>query len=177
MGQPDSYKSPAETKFIWYIPFLTEATAFKIAKNSVPFLIVVPETMTFWRFYVRYDNVWTMECLLNFFVCLFFTVMIGWSWHTAVNSDPGFQPPSEEVKKSEPQCARCNAIRLNDTIHHCRKCGKCVDGMDHHCIWTNNCVGVNNRKAFVLFTFYSIGMSTFGVSTIVLHFLSTNQIH
>jgi hypothetical protein len=27
--------------------------------------------------------------------------------------------------------------------------------MDHHCPWMNNCIGLNNQKAFVLFNLYT----------------------
>lgn len=26
--------------------------------------------------------------------------------------------------------------------------------MDHHCPWMNNCIGLNNQKAFMCFNFY-----------------------
>lgn len=37
---------------------------------------------------------------------------------------------------------------------HCHACG-CVLRMDHHCVWINQCVGVRNHRAFLLFVLYS----------------------
>lgn len=34
-------------------------------------------------------------------------------------------------------------------------CQRCVLGMDHHCVFTDNCVGDFNLKAYLLFVFYS----------------------
>ena len=35
--------------------------------------------------------------------------------------------------------------------HHCSKCNACMVGLDHHCQFVNNCVGIGNRRVFVLF--------------------------
>lgn len=43
--------------------------------------------------------------------------------------------------------------------------------MDHHCYFTNNCIGYNTLKAFWLFLFYSGLMSFFGVTTICTKFI------
>ena len=32
---------------------------------------------------------------------------------------------------------------------HCRKCDKCVQEFDHHCIWLNNCIGKANYGSFM----------------------------
>lgn len=33
--------------------------------------------------------------------------------------------------------------------HHCRACGKCVAGYDHHCVYLNTCIGARNYPLFV----------------------------
>ena len=53
------------------------------------------------------------------------------------------------------KCNKCNCVKPPRT-HHCSTCGRCVLKMDHHCPWMNNCIGLRNTKAFLLFNFYTM---------------------
>jgi hypothetical protein len=63
------------------------------------------------------------------------------------------------------ECSKCNVIKINTmmlpyvhhppiNVHHCSQCKKCIVGMDHHCIFTNSCIGIGNMKFFLLFNYY-----------------------
>jgi hypothetical protein len=52
------------------------------------------------------------------------------------------------------RCRKCMVVRIPNA-HHCTKCKGCVLKHDHHCPWINNCIGMFNRKHFILFCWYS----------------------
>lgn len=58
-------------------------------------------------------------------------------------------------------CTKCNVLKV-DSVHHCSICGHCVYKMDHHCPWTNNCVGYMTLKPFCLFLFYVACLTVWG---------------
>jgi hypothetical protein len=52
----------------------------------------------------------------------------------------------------------CQEVKPTRT-HHCSTCDKCVFLLDHHCPWVNNCIGLENRRYFLLFILYlAIGL-------------------
>lgn len=47
-------------------------------------------------------------------------------------------------------CVVCRARRKMRS-HHCKECGRCVERLDHHCPWIDNCVGLGNQRSFYCF--------------------------
>ncbi|CAH1781679.1 unnamed protein product [Owenia fusiformis] len=40
--------------------------------------------------------------------------------------------------------------------HHCPLCKVCILKHDHHCYFTGRCIGLNNQRHFIVFTFWAI---------------------
>lgn len=78
------------------------------------------------------------------------------SFLVASKANPGYTTGLPLLKSSndEENCHICDAAKPERT-HHCSKCMNCVFNMDHHCVWIDNCVGVNNRKAFTLLLWWA----------------------
>eukprot|EP00928_Gymnodinium_smaydae_P008354 TRINITY_DN13040_c0_g1_i1.p1 TRINITY_DN13040_c0_g1~~TRINITY_DN13040_c0_g1_i1.p1 ORF type:complete len:730 (-),score=157.92 TRINITY_DN13040_c0_g1_i1:131-2293(-) len=64
-------------------------------------------------------------------------------------------------------CVVCRARRKMRS-HHCKECGRCVERLDHHCPWVDNCVGLGNQRSFycfivvlfltILYFYYIVGL-------------------
>eukprot|EP00477_Mikrocytos_mackini_P002383 GAHX01002643.1.p1 GENE.GAHX01002643.1~~GAHX01002643.1.p1 ORF type:complete len:282 (+),score=35.23 GAHX01002643.1:82-927(+) len=60
------------------------------------------------------------------------------------------------------ECLKCGNRRPYRT-HHCSRCEECILVMDHHCPWMGTCIGLFNKKAFILFSLYSFLLSFMNV--------------
>ncbi|CAK56241.1 unnamed protein product (macronuclear) [Paramecium tetraurelia] len=50
-------------------------------------------------------------------------------------------------------CKTCQSYKPL-RAHHCSQCKQCVFRMDHHCMWLNICIGMQNYKYFMMLIFY-----------------------
>lgn len=66
-------------------------------------------------------------------------------------------------------CENCR-IERPARSHHCRVCRRCILEFDHHCVWINNCVGMNNRRSFVLTLLFFVLGCWYGVVVLFLPF-------
>jgi hypothetical protein len=66
-----------------------------------------------------------------------------------------FEKQENQRKFFNNYCKKCKSVRP-ERSHHCKACKKCVLKMDQHCPWMFNCIGLNNKKYYYLFLFYSL---------------------
>ncbi|XP_014262297.1 palmitoyltransferase ZDHHC6 isoform X2 [Cimex lectularius] len=103
-----------------------------------------------------------MQSLAGFFNMIIFLSFSGltlYNFLCAMCEGPGYLPlnwkPENEKDEVYLQfCTSCQGYKAPRS-HHCRKCGRCVMKMDHHCPWINNCVGHGNHTNFTMFLFFS----------------------
>ncbi|KAJ5768065.1 hypothetical protein N7533_000648 [Penicillium manginii] len=67
-------------------------------------------------------------------------------------------------------CKTCNIWRP-PRCYHCRVCDNCVETLDHHCVWLNNCVGRRNYRYFFAFVSSCTILSLFLIGASLAHIL------
>lgn len=94
---------------------------------------------------------WHQDIELRFVSVLL--VMLTWgAMFGATLTDPGIQysvRPDPEVGRVR-WCTTCK-VHQNAGTKHCRDCGVCIEGYDHHCPWMGKCVGRGNLRYFYLY--------------------------
>eukprot|EP01134_Creolimax_fragrantissima_P005575 CFRG5575T1 len=104
--------------------------------------------------YMKGDDhlVTNMESTLTWAWVLFTVTFC--SYCVCRSGDPGFlltvKPSLFKTESGTPDKAYCNSccIVKPQRATHCRYCNRCVARFDHHCDWTNNCVGEDNMSIF-----------------------------
>ena len=145
-----------------------EQRVFTMIKWSVvPSLLSFELAVWYYYFYLNAaaEKALSNECLVHLCICVVLDFLIIWS-HKEACKDPGFIDCLADSPKGPPNCTKCGVTKTPD-IHHCQRCNKCVFLMDHHCWWTNNCLGYNTLKPFILFNVYVCILCLFGMWTIV----------
>ncbi|KAA8645668.1 hypothetical protein EYZ11_002493 [Aspergillus tanneri] len=67
-------------------------------------------------------------------------------------------------------CKTCSIWRP-PRCYHCRVCDNCVETLDHHCVWLNNCVGRRNYRYFFTFVSSSTLLALFLLGASLAHVL------
>jgi len=67
-------------------------------------------------------------------------------------------------------CKTCSIWRP-PRCYHCRVCDNCVETLDHHCVWLNNCVGRRNYRYFFAFVSSSTILALFLIGASLAHIL------
>lgn len=89
-------------------------------------------------------------------MALFVLQAIAFVW--VATKDPGYHNRSPNISFLKLNeyfdqayiCPTCEILRPKESFH-CHICNRCVDRFDHHCLWINNCVGVNNHGTFLFY--------------------------
>ncbi len=75
-------------------------------------------------------------------------------------ADAGYKASSNTLRKLLDEDANLNeycpicVCTVKNSIH-CYYCNKCVDSMDHHCMWIKKCIGKKNLNQFFLFLLWT----------------------
>jgi len=138
--------------------------AFWCTHKSTYLFLAGIQSYCIYNWYYTLDRLWKDDFNTRLGHIGFLNFMMLWSHIIASYADPGFILVTQK-KSDDVICKKCHSVRNERSTHHCSKCGRCVLMMDHHCYWTNNCVAQNTFKAFVLFCFWTIIFTIYGIVT------------
>ena len=124
------------TRVLVFVSIIGPALALYFQADMIKFRGIIP---------------WTAEWCTHVFLCWVLFCVVQSLYALTLFSDPGFvplQPAGENLVQRDIRfCKKCN-VPKPPRAHHCSICGRCVLRMDHHCPFTNCCVGLLNERFF-----------------------------
>ena len=121
-----------------------------------PFLFLLNLTANIFILIVVYKNIpiifKTIGNILNFIqIYLFIITSIKNPGLPSKDYEKQVYEEENKTAKNFRKCKDCKLwINTDEKTIHCRKCGICIEGFDHHCDCINICVGKRNIKNFYL---------------------------
>ena len=115
-----------------------------------------------------------------FLICSCLTVYLTYVCTAACPTDPivqqqrifrkhnlDYDSGSNRDTKDDMYCNVCNLI-VQGRTKHCAQCNRCCAQFDHHCVWLNNCIGIENYKNFRRLIFWFLLFNLFSLALITI---------
>ena len=161
-------------------------------KNGDPLIIIGPN----WHFYICFS--FTMSALyffvfVNFWnfitytpkligIIIYLIFFISYTYTFLIN--PGYPKHDIDSRRGEPRniftyCRICKIwVNQQKNTSHCEICNICIEGNDHHCVWTSKCIGKGNIVSFhifVIFTFFALGHAIITLFLVRIQFFKSKE--
>ena len=128
---------------------------FSLTANIIILMPFINEYKTFWVYLITH--------IINFilyFILICYNPGVNKDKMLKIGKEKFFLPIIEKGGEVKKYCPRC-LVKKTKNMRHCFICDRCVDNFDHHCYWTNNCIGKSNYKIFIFFVLINIFILTF----------------
>ena len=156
--------SKEKPKYYFYLK-IGHSYSFLGNGNSDPLLIIGPNYITFVYFILGITLLflgffYSFWYYLNSFyqklgISIYLIFLISYTHASLFNQ--GYPKHELESKIIEQRnkykwCNICKIwININKKSYHCKECGICIEGFDHHCPWITKCIGRRNYCSFYIF--------------------------
>ncbi|KAM9966782.1 hypothetical protein ACTFIR_007013 [Dictyostelium discoideum] len=135
---------------IWYLIYLLRIAPLVMAINIFPNLIINATSWYFFYFFIRLtkEDPGTISKHIS-----------------KEKSNENFMNALSSGRQIPLICPTC-LINRPIRSKHCPSCKGCFARFDHHCVWINKCIGINNQALFitVLFSYVILVISGFIVT-------------
>ena len=84
------------------------------------------------------------------------------------SSETDTSADEQRTENGRKVCSKCNYI-CPPRSHHCIICDSCILKRDHHCFFMTVCVGYFNQKYFIMYCFYMLMGTFYGMALIVMY--------